>query len=335
MSSLNEKINMILNEEKRAYAANGRRIGGLGSFNIGVETEWTQEGTIPNLIVEQASLDIINSENAKLLLKFYSSLPTSEREEFKNILLAYLSKDFSYYDVAYLIFFVLHKTGRTVEAIIQARQQLKDNIGFSNMLIMLKNIIKYEHSFLGEDLLEQIKLAMEGESEHNFQLPERINSAQVKNLASQLEGNNQEINEDKETLKLEFSKYDFPGDLAETLDKIDQELNNANDDFDFKGCMDLIRSFTEKFYKTLALKLDKNEGKEMDEKDSVKTAKFFKDKNLISDDQSKILVALRHFLSNFGSHRLKSRPEDARLSRNMMIEFSLYLLRRYKEKELK
>ncbi len=331
MSTLSEKINMVLDEEKRAYAANGRRIGGLGSFNIGIEAEWTREGAIPVLIVDQASQDVINSENAKLLLRLYSSLPTLEREEFKNTLLAYLSKDFPYYDAAHLIFYALHKIGLTVEAITQARQQLKDNIGFSNILVMLKNLVKYEHSFLGEELLEQIKSALEGESEHSFQLLERINSAQLKKLAVQLEGNNQEINEDKETLKSEFRRYKFPEDLSETLDKIDQKLRNANDSFDYKGCMDLIRSFTERFYESLAKDLNAEEGKKMDEKDSEKTAKFFKEQNLISEDQSKILISLRHFLSNAGSHRLKSRPEDARLSRNMTIEFCLYLLRRYED----
>lgn len=333
MQKLNDKINIVLNEEKRAYSANGRVRGGLGSFNIGVGGGWTTVGEVPRLISDAPSLDAINSPNATVLLKLYDSLNSSDKEEFTSILLSYLSKDSPYFDVAYLTFFVLHRAGNTIEAIEHARKNLKGdaNHGFSNMLGMLSNIVQNEHAFIPEEILEKIKVAMEGEDEHIFQLIEKINSAELANLVTKLEENNSEINEDKETLKKTFQKYNFPSDLSETLDKIDEKLNTARDKFDYKGCIDLIRSFTERFYQIIVIGLDKEVGNKMDGKDSEKVAKFLKEKDIISDDQGKILVSLRHFLSNFGSHRLKSRPEDARLSRNMAIEFSLYITRRYEE----
>ncbi len=333
MNGLKDKINVILNEEKRAYSANGRIHGGLGSFNIGIGGGWTTAGQVPKLISERPSLEAISSPNATVLLKLYSSLNDPDRDEFSNILISYLSKESPYFDVSYLIFFVLHRVGKTIEGIQQARKQLKGDSkhGFSNMLGIFSKIIQNEHLFINGAMFEAIEKVMENEDEYNFQLFEIINSAELFNLSVQLEANNPEVNKDKEILKRTFQKYRFPSDLSDTLNKIDEKLSTARDTFDYKGCMDLIRSFTERFYKSVAIGLDKDSGNKLDEKDSENVARFLKEKGVISDDQGKILVALRHFLSNFGSHRLKSRPEDARLSRNMAIEFSLYITRRYED----
>ena len=160
----------------------------------------------------------------------------------------------------------------------------------------------------------------------------KINKIRTEKVIKDIDSNfNPEINADEDTLKEKIKKYDFPSDLNETLEKIEQNINQAEDGFDFKGCMDLLRSFSESLYKTIAILLDKEQGEKMDEKDSKKVASFFKRYGLISADQGEILVALRHFLSNFASHRLKSKPQDARLSRNMTIEFSLYLIERLNE----
>ena len=49
----------------------------------------------------------------------------------------------------------------------------------------------------------------------------------------------------------------------------------------------------------------------------------------MSEHFALMIAQQRHFLSDLGSHRIKSREEDARLSKNMVIEMSLYILRRF------
>lgn len=141
-------------------------------------------------------------------------------------------------------------------------------------------------------------------------------------------GTNEEITNDSKVLKLEFNKYNFPDDLSEAIEKVEIKLIAGKDHFDFKSCMDLLRSFSERLYRHIAIHLDELEGSKVNEKKSEEVAAFFVKRKLISQDQGKLLVSLRHFLSNDGVHRLKSRLEDARLSRNMMIELSLYLMYR-------
>jgi len=156
----------------------------------------------------------------------------------------------------------------------------------------------------------------------------QINRILVRDVRTRIEsGFNPEINEDVVRVKEELSKFGFPSDLSVALDKIDLKFDTSRDAFDFKGTMDLLRSFTERLYRSILDEYGKS-GKDIKEQDSEQVAAFFQEKGLISPDFAQMLASQRHFLSNQASHRLKSREEDARLSKNMVIEMSLYLLRR-------
>lgn len=329
MKTLPEKIELVLREEKRNYdTTDCLRRGVIGSFNIAKGDGWALQGKEWILILDPPSNKLLFSKKAELLLKLYSSLNSTQKTEFQNLLLSHLSIISEFVIIAYLPFFVLHRTGKIVEAIKKVKTEIgESNIGYNNALEILSKILNYEWDVISEADLNDIKEIFKGTD--NNSILDRINSIEIKLLEYELQEVNQEVNEDKETLVKEFNRFGFPKDLAETLDKIDQKLKSAADDFDFKGCMDLIRSFTERFYESIASSLGGN-GK-VDGKDSEQVAKFFQKYDLISEEQGKILTSLRHFLSNWGSHRLKSKPEDARLSRNMAIEFSLYITRRLEE----
>lgn len=328
MENLIDKINLVFNEEKRIHLTKSY----FGSFNINRLNLWIKGGEVKKLISDKPSLDIIKSSSFDILFKLFNSLNNPDKEKFINILMSHLLKDSPYFNVSYLSFFTLYRIGKILEAIEYAKENSTDsNYEIINMLKMLSKIIESEYSYISPEVLEKIKTILDEDIEIVIDLAETINSAQLAYLSKELEENNLEINEDKETLKKTFRRYNFPSDLSETLDKIDKILNTASDKFEYKQCMDLIRSFTEIFYKTIAMAIDQENGNKMDEKDSAKVSKFFIEKGLISDDQGKILVSLRHFLSNFASHRLKSKAEDARLSKNMAIEFCLYITRKYED----
>ncbi|MGA3291617.1 MAG: hypothetical protein ABSC49_00510 [Candidatus Microgenomates bacterium] len=103
MEDLQQKIDVILNEEKRAYSANGRRGGHLGSFNIDIGDGWTdaypKAGAYPQLLAIPANLDAIQSPQATVLLKLYSSINSEDKIQFKNTLLSYLSKNTSFFEI--------------------------------------------------------------------------------------------------------------------------------------------------------------------------------------------------------------------------------------------
>lgn len=117
MTDLAERINTLLNEEKRAYEANGRSRGGLGSFNITIQDDWATEGKMPKLIQEKSDPSAIQSKHAALLLKLYAAINPKQKKEMRVHLLGQLSKRSQYFDVSYLIFFVLYKMGLVADAI--------------------------------------------------------------------------------------------------------------------------------------------------------------------------------------------------------------------------
>ena len=106
---LHKKINIVLDEETRAYSAKGRRGGGLGSMNIGLQSVpnngWTTQGEIPQILFQKSDKTIISSPNAEILLKLFSSLDESGRKDFKIYLTSHLRKDSPYASIGYFIFF--------------------------------------------------------------------------------------------------------------------------------------------------------------------------------------------------------------------------------------
>ena len=290
------------------------------------------------------------------LRNWYFQLPPNKKETFKEILFICLKpEERDFYKLP--AFVVLLHIGCFSEVLKFLKSILKEanQKEYFLLLIELSETLKYEwilfelpelkdlYTWINQiltrgnplgDQIREFSSLYEGESKIIYKLYRQTNTLIANALILEIQLSfNQEINKDEQVLKTGIARLGFPKDLSDTLDKIDQKINSAADDFDFKGCMDLIRSFTERFYQSIAIAINSAEGKKMDEKDSEKVANFFIREDLISDEQSKILASLRHFMSNLGSHRLKSKAEDARLSRNMTIEFSLYILKRYNDKK--
>jgi hypothetical protein len=91
--------------------------------------------------------------------------------------------------VSYFIFFALHRMGQTIAALQAARLHLAGDkvYGYSNLLGTLSAIISHEHFQIPRDLYAQISETLAGDSEHDFRLAEKINSARLQHLDAELE----------------------------------------------------------------------------------------------------------------------------------------------------
>lgn len=285
--------------------------------------------------------------------KLYVQYSPSDKIQCKNYLLEFLAEGNNILFSQIALNALVH-LGAFDEALEIIRSKYISKIKFySSLLETLGEILKNEWNIFTKEQIDKLYIwtgdILDGKNalgkEFNewrnlykdsreviYSLWRQLNIIKTKHLKEEIfSETSQEITSDQEALKLEFKRNNFPDHLSETLNKIDLKIATANDNFDYKGCMDLIRSFSEELFKHIAESLDPTDGRKINGKDSEEAAKFFVTKKLISPDQGKVLVALRHFLSNDGVHRLKSRPDDARLSRNMMIEIGLYLLLRLKD----
>ena len=159
---------------------------------------------------------------------------------------------------------------------------------------------------------------------------ERTNIILSRSFTMQVEDAfNPELNIDEEKVISSLEGFGFSQDLVAQLRHINELIEKANNPHGYRDCMSAIRVFTEKLYGRVAKELDpatKLSGIESD-----KVAKLFRQHNLISADMYDMIVAVRHFLSNDGTHRIKSKKEDARIAKNVTIELALYLLTRLKE----
>lgn len=337
MEELQQKIDIILNEEKRAYAANGRKGGHLGSFNIDIGDGWTDTyptvGAYPKLLAIPANLDAIQSPQATVLLKLYSSIKSDEKEQFKSILLSYLSKDASFFDVAYLIFFVLHRIGATVESIGQARSHLKGDSyhGFSNMLAILAKIVVHEHSYISSDLYRKIKEVMQGETEHNFRLFEKINSAELELLKKDLADVNPEINKDREKVVGLWQEKFGSGEIPSVINEIEEYFSGG--DFTqtkFATCIGRVRVLLVEALRGIASGISQKEGDKKigDKTDEHSIFDYLRAKKFLSDNEWQLIRALHGLASDKGAHEISALKEYARVTKNMVYEILLVILRK-------
>ena len=183
-----EGVDLILNEERRSYAARGRSGGGLGSLNVGLQSEpnfgSTTVGSVPSLLWDKAQAKPIESPNAARLIKLHGALDHAGKDDLERYLLSHLHKGSPYADVGYFIFLALHRMGRTVDALQAARARLAGDkvYGYSNLLGTLSAIVSHEHFDIELDLFPGILEALAGDTEHNFRLIEKINLARLQQL---------------------------------------------------------------------------------------------------------------------------------------------------------
>ncbi len=343
LHSIERKINLILEnayvEKSDNYIiARNKQKYILRTQDTSIEVEETPE-----------DFDFINKQ-VSLLKKFYLSLSPTEKQDFKQVLLKKTANVSEVIGVtAFSALVHINLFDEVFNLLKDSYKDYDDNLKLEQLKtlsVILKNewrifsIVQIQsiYDWINDSLDAKNELGQGSRAYPNLykahisgwgKIFRQTNALLVKDLSKRLEGGiDLEISLDQESLTKEFKRFGFTDDLEETLGKLDKKLAVAEDGFDYKNCMDLIRSFTERLYEQIAISLPVKDWQKHDEKDSKIVARKYKEAGLITEDQASILKGIRHFLSNSASHRLKSQREEARLSRNMTIEFSLYLVRR-------
>jgi hypothetical protein len=182
------EIDIILNEEKRAYRNHGRAVGGLGSLNVGLQDDQNRRPATgsrqPSLLCDEAEAQPVESPNLTRLLKLWDLLSAADKKNVQEYLLGYLRTGSPYAEIAYFLFVTLHRMNMTVEALSSARSHLAgDNVyGYSNVLATLAVLVSREHFSFNPDLYPRIQKVLEGDTEPDFKLREKINSARLQRL---------------------------------------------------------------------------------------------------------------------------------------------------------
>ena len=341
---LQKKIDVVLDEEKRAYAAKGRIRGGLGSMNIGLQSMpnngWTNEGEIPQLLFDKSDPSIISSPNATILIKLYSSLTDEGKRFFTSYLTTHLRKDSPYASIAYFIFFVLYRLGEAVQAFQFARKALSGDAvhGYSNLLGALSMIVSREYLHIDQKTYDGIDLSLRGDTEHNFQLTEKVNLGRLKHLERDLSDVSPEINADREKLLTLWEQKIGTGVVANQIKEIDEFFSEG--DFSptkYATCIGRVRILLVEVLKSIgkAISSEKKDGKISDGSNEHAVFDYLRTQKFLSDDEWNLVKALYGLTSDQGAHQMVAPREYARIAKNMTYEIALLALTKFAKVEKK
>jgi hypothetical protein len=332
---LNKKLQFILDSELSAYIQNGRIRGGLGTFNVTLQSVpnhgWTTDGSVTQYLFDEANKDFIQSENATLILKLYSSSDEIKRQEIERMMLSCIDRQSKLKDISYLIVFVFIRIGKFKIAIDKAFNDLQgdSNNAYSNMLHMLKLVISREYSFFNFEELSDVKELLKNDNEAGHALLPTLREA-CKELVDQELNNkeNMEVGMDMKNL-VTFFNVNFPdGGISNQIKHIEDLFKQG--DFSqesYATCVDRIRVLLVDVVRYLAIKKGiKNSGN----KDDKVFTKFLYDNQHITKYEHELIITFYSLCSNNGSHISRTTKNTARLVKNMGFEI-VALLSSYTE----
>lgn len=147
-----------------------------------------------------------------------------------------------------------------------------------------------------------------------------------------VEGHNPEINTDREAVVSRLAALGFPKDVEEALRDVDAKLQVADSPFDFKGCIDLVRAVFEKVVQHSAAAVSKRSAQTLASGPAVGNfspyKQYLQNNGLLTPNEAEAVQKLYNYLSTDGAHALGSAPEQARVAKNNVIEWSLLILGR-------
>jgi len=130
-------------------------------------------------------------------------------------------------------------------------------------------------------------------------------------------------------LKARWQQLGFPTELETALEGVDDQIRDARGSLDFKQCMDLLRTVMERSTEFVALQAADNSGKPLPPAIGPRKFKEMNDQlvslRLLSSHEGEVTQKLYNYLSTAGSHALSSAPEQVRVSRATVIEWTMMI----------
>lgn len=159
----------------------------------------------------------------------------------------------------------------------------------------------------------------------------RLQYLRLKDQLLQVE--NPEINTDRRTLVSRLEQLGFSGTLTSAINEVEKKIRAAATELDFRGCMDLLRVIFEETFEESSKRIEKQVGKPApDGAGNFQPFKqYLENAGLLTPHESDVCQKLYNYLSQAGSHSLMSAPEQLRVSKNTVVEWSLLLVGRVQE----
>ncbi len=144
------------------------------------------------------------------------------------------------------------------------------------------------------------------------------------------EGQNPEINTDKQELVSRLEALGFRKEIVSALAEFDKQFYSAGKPLEFKGCMDLLRTIYEEIIEDSAKATATKRGKMAPQygKPFQPWCQYLVTEAIITTEEGELAQKLYNYLSNAATHQLGSEPEQARVTKNFVIELGLLIVGR-------
>jgi hypothetical protein len=140
---------------------------------------------------------------------------------------------------------------------------------------------------------------------------------------------NPAIDADRQVLLSRLQALGFSSALSEASNEIDRRGATASSGFDFKSAIELLRTFFENFCQEACFKVEAKIGKKAPVGPSVNHFADYKQylrvHGFVGAEEEELLGKLYRFLSNQGSHKLGSAPEQFRVANATVIEWCMLI----------
>jgi hypothetical protein len=285
----------------------------------------------------------ITYPNAETLIEIFSMLgnDSSLKTTFIKILKSTISdsEEYGYRDqtgvtifvsTSAIGFYALVKLGYTNDAI----QSLKERQNSCNYIARLLTSILDKHYFDANQLKAISEIAKEGS--FGAELNYKIVNARFDLLKTQIRKVNVEINQDKKTVAEKINVLGLSGNYNELLSCIDNFILTDTSKVVNAGMISALRTFMADLLKDVANRIAHSESTGIPkiegrgEMGNIRS--YLKDKLDLSDADDRFINSFIDILHAEGGHAFLSEKEYFRLSRNIAIEISLFVLSKYEKK---
>lgn len=122
----------------------------------------------------------------------------------------------------------------------------------------------------------------------------------------------------------------FRKTITTAIEEAEKRITNAATSLDYKSVMDLVRTIYEEVFEDAGTAVAKLRNKSIPSSRNhfARFREFLVSENILNSDEGELSQKLYNYLSNAGSHALSGAPEQARVTKNIVIELCLLVLGR-------
>ena len=143
------------------------------------------------------------------------------------------------------------------------------------------------------------------------------------------ERQNPTVDADRQVLLSRLQAMGFSDELSDASSEIEQRAATATTETDVKTVMDLLRSFFEEFTEEACRKVEARLGKPVPSGPKLSHyapyRQYLESARFIGFEESEFLQKLYNFLSNQGTHKLGSAPEQLKVAHTTVIEWCMLI----------